>query len=96
MEASVVNLRVFAPKYRQALLFAMIEGLIEGKSFYFLDDRDSSEIENELKTADLTDYRWSKNTKNDSAETSYYIERKAEEKSSDGGCCGCCCGQDTN
>lgn len=87
-----IDLKIFAPKYRQALLYAMIEGLIEGSAFSFSDDRDPNEIELELASAGLNGYRWAKANSAPKDEPAYLIERQrqAEIKES---CCGCCCAQ---
>ena len=58
MNTSVIDLKLFAPKYRQALLYTMIEGLTEGSSFLFFDDRKPQDIEKELEAAGLNGYRW--------------------------------------
>ncbi|MCC6278922.1 MAG: hypothetical protein IT289_13495 [Oligoflexia bacterium] len=93
MEVPVINLRLFAPKYRQALLYAMIEGLERGKAFCFSDDRDPEEIEKELSASDLGGYQWTKKEIIAENEVAYLIERMGEETEAEaGGCCGCCCG----
>ena len=76
MDTSTIDLKVFAPRYRQALLYTMIEGLIEGSSFSFFDDRNPNEIENELIAAGLTGYRWFRKDGRVPSEASYLIERQ--------------------
>lgn len=92
MSASVINLKLFAPKYRQALLFAMIEGLVAGEEFCFLDDRDSIEIESELSAAGLKGYKWNRVSTNNDVESAYLIKRNLDQNE-EVGCCGCCCAQ---
>ena len=58
MVIPTIDLKIFAPKYRQAFLYAMIEGLNKGSTFSFSDDRDPNEIELELESAGLNGYRW--------------------------------------
>ncbi len=72
---SIIDLKVFAPRYRQALLFAMIEGLNEGASFSFSDDRDPIEIELELASAGLVGYRWARKIEMPTGSPAYVIER---------------------
>lgn len=75
METSIIDLKLFAPKYRQALLYTMIEGLTEGSSFLFFDDRNPQDIENELEAAGLSGYRWIRKKGRTHLETGYQIER---------------------
>lgn len=86
MDQQVIDFKVFAPKYRQALLYTMIEGLREGASFTFSDDRDPDEIERELAASGLVGYRWSRREAGSGAECAYVIERSPSE------CCGACGG----
>ncbi len=76
MDTSTIDLKVFAPKYRQALLYTMIEGLIKGSSFSFFDDRNPNEIESELAAAGLSGYRWFRQMGRVPSETGYLIERQ--------------------
>lgn len=89
LEISVIDLKVFARKYRQALLYTMIEGLNEGAAFSFSDDRASNEIEAELVAAGLEGYRWARKEGLKNGDTAYLIERKYLGSSTDS-CCGCC------
>jgi uncharacterized protein (DUF2249 family) len=95
MQVSTIDLRVFAPRYRQALLYAMIEGLKEGSAFSFSDDRDALEIEKELAQSDLSDYRWARANSSEVGDPAYVIERKKNQFpiTSAESCCGCCCGE---
>ena len=77
MSVSIIDLNAFAPKYRQALLFTMVEGLLSGQSFYFLDNRDTKIIEEELSSSDLKGYRWSIKNSSDEPIAMYLIEREA-------------------
>ena len=88
---STIDLKIFEPKYRQALLFTMIEGLRQGGAFFFIDDRSSTEIEKELASAKLDGYRWKKQNENIDEGASYMIER-IETVAAAETCCGCCCG----
>ena len=82
MDVNLVDLSLFELKYRQALLFTMIEGLKEGCSFAFSDDRDPAQIENDLSISELKGYRWAKGKCKDGVSFAYFIERQA---SKDGG-----------
>lgn len=76
----MIDLKVFAQRYRQALLYAMIEGLKEGASFAFFDDRDPNVIESELASAGLSDYRWFRAEAGPKkGELAYFIERKSSD-----------------
>lgn len=92
MENQVIDLTVFALKYRQALLFAMIEGLNEGSAFFFSDDRDPNKIELELAAAGLGGYRWEKASVTLKGNSAYLIERGSPVTAEES-CCGCCCAQ---
>ncbi len=85
-----IDLKIFAQKYRQALLFAMIEGLNEGSAFSFSDDRDPGKIESELSSADLNGYRWVKASNTSKGNAAYLIERKSQASHEKENCCGCC------
>ncbi len=74
MAGSIIDLKLFAQKYRQALLFTMIEGLIAGKEFCFLDDRNPNEVEDELRAAGLKDYKWTR-TATKGKSSIYLIQR---------------------
>ncbi len=93
MEIPIIDLKIFAPKYRQALLYAMIEGLNEGSAFSFSDDRDSNEIELELASAGLSGYRWARADVAPKGDTAYLIERQSQRAKEKESCCGCCCAQ---
>lgn len=90
LEMPTIDLKVFAPRYRQALLYAMIEGLNEGSAFSFSDDRDPNEIESELVSAGLNGYRWARTNLAQTGTLAYLIERNAIFMTKEGGC-GCCC-----
>jgi uncharacterized protein (DUF2249 family) len=89
MEAFNIDLTVFEPKYRQALLFAMIEGLIEGASFTFKDNRKAQDIESELIAAHLNDYRWERRQFESAGEVTYFVEKKPTKAQAES-CCGFC------
>lgn len=80
MESSIIDLKIFAPKYRQAILYTMIEGLSKGHSFTFYDDRSSTEIENELAAAGLSGYHWFRKVGITTSEAGYVIERELTSK----------------
>lgn len=85
-----IDLKIFAPKYRQALLYAMIEGLNEGSAFSFSDDRNPGEIESELSSAGLNGYRWVRASNASKGDAAYLIERKSQASLGKESCCGCC------
>lgn len=89
---SNINLTLFVPKYRQALLYAMIEGLIDGAAFTFIDNRGHKAIETELKGADLMGCRWTRKSGEGGEESVYLVEKTAVKTSPDLGCCGGCGG----
>ena len=76
LDIPTIDLKIFALRYRQALLYAMIEGLNEGSSFSFSDDRDPNEIESELASAGLDGYRWARTNAVPRNTFTYLIERK--------------------
>ena len=92
LEAPMIDLKVFAQRYRQALLYAMIEGLNEGAAFSFSDDRDPNAIESELSSAGLRGYRWSRTETSPKGGLAFLIERKSDPTINEN-CCGCCCAQ---
>ena len=94
MEIPVIDLTLFEAKYRQAILFTMIEALIEGRAFSFSDDRDANEIENELVTSNLAGYRWARRAGKDSENVAYLIERYSNKQNE--GCCSYCGAQSTD
>lgn len=90
MNIPTIDLKIFAPKYRQALLYAMIEGLNEGAAFSFSDDRNPGEIESELSSAGLNGYRWVRASNASKGDAAYLIERKLQASLEKESCCGCC------
>ncbi len=93
MGIPTIDLTTFVLKFRQALLYAMIEGLNEGAAFSFSDDRDPNEIELELESAGLDGYRWARANTSSKGDPTYLIERKSQATKEKEGCCGCCCAQ---
>jgi uncharacterized protein (DUF2249 family) len=92
LDSPVIDLQVFAPRYRQALLFAMIEGLESGKAFCFKDDRDSREVEEELQAAGLVGYNWTRKNGQNAGDAFYFIEKeKVKFDDIQDSCCGCGC-----
>lgn len=78
MKNPTINLKIFDHRYRQALLYAMIEGLKEGSAFLFSDDRDPNEIELELASAGLSGYHWVRKTVSSQGDPVYLIERHSQ------------------
>lgn len=93
LKVPIIDLKIFAPKYRQALLYAMIEGLNNGSAFSFSDDRDPNEIELELASAGLKGYRWARANGDSQDDTAYLIERNQQYSERKESHCGCCCAQ---
>lgn len=86
-----VDLTIFEPKYRQALLFTMIEGLIEGESFSFFDNRTPEAIELELKNAELPTHTWERRATDRSSGVVYLVTKNGIEQPQQAGFCSCCC-----
>lgn len=72
---SIIDLRSFEMKYRQALLFTLIEGLAQGESFQFIDSRSPREVEEEMAEARLSNYAWGRYGLSDEGDVTFFVRR---------------------
>ncbi|MGZ3773875.1 MAG: hypothetical protein ACXVCY_03210 [Pseudobdellovibrionaceae bacterium] len=75
MKKSVVDLTVFLPRYRQALLFGMIEGLKVGEGFVFFDSLSETDVFGEFSKSSLEGYSWRRIDSDDADIVKYEIQK---------------------
>lgn len=70
-----MDLTLIEPKYRQALLFTAIEGLVHGGEFEFIDNRSVQAIEDELNASGLVGYHWVKTSAGNQGRVTYMVRK---------------------
>lgn len=88
-----INTQMFQPRFLSGMVFAMIEGLIEGQTITLIYDNNPEDIHYAVGNAHLNHINYQlKYESNRNKWVMTISKNKTEKKQNDHGCCGICGG----